>query len=105
MESVANLFCKNFTGTLIEDPVLEPYFITCESGMYTVSKKRLNSNGTLKYSDIYYPATLEGCLLRIAKEKLTDGQVFDSVQKYIDEWHKITDNIFSVVQKAGIQNL
>lgn len=93
MRSVKEVLGPTFKGTIIEDPVLEPYFIQ-NSGGFTVSKKREDANGDIKYKDICYPSTFTSCLEHIAKAQLhEDGKMFSSIQEYIDAWKKVSRTI------------
>ena len=92
-----------FSGTLIEDPALEPFFITADQGGgYTIHKKRVDSKGQLKFSDICYPGTIETCLLRIIKEKLNEpGKAFDTLDKYFQRANEIAQEIRVALENRG----
>lgn len=106
MESVKSILKKSFKGTVIEDPVLEPYFITNSAGSFAVSKKRLTSKGTLGFSDICYPSSFAGCLNTIAKEKIhEEGKIFESLKEYIDTWNEISGNIIRACKELNADKI
>lgn len=103
--SVLEILGPTFKGTVIEDPVLDPYFITY-SGGFTVSKKRLDPKGNLKYRDLCYPSSFLGCLDRIAKEKLhEDGTAYSTVQEYIEKWKEISNTLLDAYKNWEISNI
>lgn len=106
-DSIKTVLGPQFKGTVIEDPVLEPYFITNSGGgSFAVSKKRFDKNGTLRYSDVCFPSTFEGCLNVIAKEMLhEEGRVFESIQNYIDSWKEISDKIINAHKNWNVEKI
>lgn len=107
MKGVRDVLGPRFKGTLIEDPVLEPFFITQDAGGgFTVHRKRFNARGELKYSDVCYPVSFSACLSRIAKEKLGEpGKSFATIQEYLDRWKEICNEIENVYKNWGINQL
>ena len=103
------LLGPRFTGSVIEDEVMEPYFITCTAGScYTVSKKRIDKYGKLKYTEICYPCTLEGCLNRIAKEKVNGDngiKSYNSLREYVDSWQKTVDELSTALEKVKMKKI
>lgn len=85
----------NTKDVVIEDPVLEPYFIVnYAEGGWGVCKKRLSAKGELKYSDVSYPARFVKCLDEIAKSKLRDkGEHYTSIRNYIEDWKQVANLI------------
>lgn len=84
--------------TIIEDPAMEPYFITSTPGSgYTVfervtTNKNGNSNNYIKI--ISYPFNFNSALKTIAKHKLNSEQKqYNSLKEYVGKWEEISDTI------------
>lgn len=93
--SMLDLMGKTFKGIVITDPVLEPYFIIrYEDGAWAVAIKRTDYKGNIKFRADSYPATFEGCLKRIVREKAhEESQEFKTVREYIDYYNSVVDKI------------
>lgn len=87
--------------TVIEDPTLEPYFITTSSaGGYTVYEKvNRGKEGKPYLRTVCYPSTFNHALKVIAKEKLSTGETthYTSIQSYVDKWQEVTKSIETAV--------
>jgi hypothetical protein len=92
---------KTKSLTLIEDPSLEPYFITKDDYNYIVNikvqtnKDHFRSNGVAKQyekSIKFYP-NFKSALQYIAEEKLHNKRHYNSIQDFIDDYRKIESNI------------
>jgi hypothetical protein len=85
--------------TVIEDPILEPYFIVnATSGGYTVFERVNRGKDDRAYlRSVCYPSTFNYALKVIAKEKLNTGETtyYSSIQEYISKWESITKSIES----------
>ena len=83
--------------TVIEDTVLEPYFIVnSTSGGYTVFEKVNRGKDDRAYlRSVCYPSTFNHALKVIAKEKLntSENNHYTSIQEYISKWESITKSI------------
>lgn len=84
--------------TIIEDPALEPFFITNTPGNgYTVFERVTTSkNGkSNKYIKIIsYPSNFNYALKTIAKHKLnSDQKQYNSLKEYVGKWEEISDNM------------
>lgn len=83
--------------TVIEDAVLEPYFIVnSTSGGYTVFEKVNRGKDDRAYlRSVCYPSTFNHALKVIAKEKLntSENNHYTSIQEYISKWESITKSI------------
>ena len=79
--------------TLIEDPVMEPFFIThSPSGGYTVYERVNRGKDDKAYlRTVCYPATFNYALKAVAKELLNVNDVkhFKTVKDYIETWNSI----------------
>ena len=83
---------------LIEDPVLDPYFITnsISSGGYTVYERVVRGDRDKDYlRTVCYPSTFNFALKVIAKEKLSRGANthYKSLKEYVETWETITKSI------------
>lgn len=83
--------------TLIEDPVLEPFFIVnASSGGYTVYERVTRGKDDNEYlRTVSYPSTFNYALKVVAKEKLNTGDTthYSSIKQYVDKWEEITKSI------------
>lgn len=83
--------------TVIEDAVLEPYFIVnSTSGGYTVYERvNRGKEGKPYLRSVCYPSTFNHALKVIAKEKLNTGETtyYTSIKEYISKWESITESI------------
>lgn len=85
------------SDTIIEDPVLEPFFITnSQNGGYTVYERIEKSSNKKTYiRTVGYPSTFNHALKIVAKEKLNLGEKskFTTIKEYVDKWESITKSI------------
>ena len=86
--------------TIIEDPVMEPFFIThSSSGGYTVYERVNRGKDDKAYlRTVCYPSTFNYALRAVAKELLNFGGTkhFSTVKEYIDEWNSIQEKMESI---------
>jgi len=88
--------------TIIEDPVLEPFFVTRSSiGGFTVYERVVagtNKNSYIK--TISYPSKFKQALTVIATEQLNrhSGTTKFTLKEYIDRWDEISEKIRSTVK-------
>lgn len=84
----------------ITDPLLEPFFITKDEYSFTV-KQNVTSDAThfrakgkakTYEKSLYYFANFEQALQKIATLQ-SDGDNYDSLDKYINNYTKISTNI------------
>ena len=85
--------------TLIQDPVMEPFFISkSQSGGYTVYERVVKGNNNTEYiKTVSYPATFNAALKRVANEKLNNGEskVYN-LQEYVTRWENIQKEMLSI---------
>lgn len=93
--SMLTLMGKSFKGTVITDPVLEPYFIIrYDDGAWAVAIKRKDYKGNTKFRVDSYPANFEHCLKRIVREKVhEESQEFTTIKSYIDYYNSVVDKV------------
>ena len=78
--------------TVIEDPVMEPFFIAkSTSGGYTVYERVIKGENDTPYiKTICYPATFNHELKVVSRELLNTGKnYYTSIKDYIQEWKDI----------------
>ena len=85
------------TDTVIEDPAMEPFFITnSASGGYTVYERVIKGENNTPYiKTICYPGNFNYALKKVAEELLNSNKEYKSVKKYVDTYKNITDKITS----------
>jgi len=83
--------------TIVEDPILDPYFITKSTvGGYTVYQRVEKGTANTKYiKTINYPASFNSALKTIATQKLNhhDKLHYTSLKEYIATWREIEQGI------------
>lgn len=106
-QKLLDLLGKTFKGTLIQDKILDPYFIVrYADGGFGVMKSRQDSKGSLKFKVLSYPSTFLGCLDTIAKEKQHgEGQEYKSIQEYIESWKAISKTIINAYKNWGVESI
>ena len=86
--------------TVIEDPVMEPFFIAkSSSGGYTVYERVIKGENDTPYiKTICYPSTFNSALKKVAKE-LVNGKsnYYSSLKDYIGEWSEIQEKMTKLV--------
>ena len=93
--------------TLIEDPNLDPYYITKDENCYTVNirvvsdKNHFRSTGKSKtYSKaLTFHANFEQALERISKEKLHTKKHYKNLTDFLNEFKNIETNIKNYIEK------
>lgn len=81
------------TDTVIEDPAMEPFFITVpQVGGYVVYERVIkgeNNNSYLK--TVGYPSTFNHALKIVSRELINSGDKkhYTSIQSYLGEWEKV----------------
>jgi len=83
--------------TVIEDPIMEPFFIThSSSGGYAVYERvNRGKDGKPYLRTVCYPSTFNYALKSISKELLNIGNKkhFGTIKEYIEEWNSIEKNM------------
>jgi hypothetical protein len=86
--------------TIIQDPVMEPFFITkSQSGGYTVYERVVKGENNTEYiKTICYPGNFNFALKTIATEKLNSGEktIYSSLKDYISRWETIKKEMYSM---------
>jgi hypothetical protein len=83
--------------TVIEDPIMEPFFIThSSSGGYAVYERvTRGKDGKAYLRTVCYPSTFNYALRAISKELLNYGsnKHFSTIKEYIEEWNSIEQSM------------
>ena len=89
------------SDTIIEDTVLEPFFITnSQTGGYTVYERVSRGKENKEYlRTVAYPSTFDNALRIVAREKLHSGDKknYTSIKDCMERWRGITDSIKEAV--------
>jgi hypothetical protein len=78
--------------TVIEDPVMEPFFIAkSTSGGYTVYQRVIKGDNDTRYiKTVSYPATFNAALKTVSRELLNSkSNYYPNIKQYIKEWGTI----------------
>ena len=82
--------------TLIEDPVMEPFFISkSSSGGYTLYERVVKGDNNTSYiKTVCYPSTFNSALKATARELLNSRSVhYKTIKSYINEWRDIQEKL------------
>lgn len=93
--------------TLIKDPLIEPYFIGKDASSYTVyesmkignnNKGRGRKTRTKEgIKPISFHSNFASCLASIAKLKVDNRPVYNSISEYVAEWRRVKEEINQIV--------
>lgn len=91
---------KEYTR-FINDPVMEPYFISMDDNCMTVNIRvtpdaRYSDSGKEYTKIIGHYSNLASALKSIAKDK-TNSKSYDSLKEYIDEYKLLVENLNNIV--------
>lgn len=85
------------SDTVIQDPVMEPFFITkSQAGGYVVYERVTKGEKDTEYiKTICYPSTFNYALKKVAQEKLnsTDRSSYNSLKEYVGRWEEIMNEM------------
>ena len=83
--------------TLIEDPIMEPFFITkSSSGGYTVYERVNRGKDDKSYlRTVCYPSTFNYAIRAVSKELLNTAEKkhFTSIKEYINTWNEVQEKM------------
>jgi hypothetical protein len=88
--------------TIIQDPVMEPFFIAkSQSGGYTVYERVIKGENKTEYiKTVCYPSNFGGALKTVAREILNGDptkKVY-SLKEYANRWESIKNSLTSVLE-------
>lgn len=92
---------KEYTR-FINDPVMEPYFISMDDNCMTVNIKvtpdaRYSDSGKEYTKIVGHYSNLSSALKSIAKDKV-NSKSYDSIQSYINEYQTVIDNLNNTIK-------
>ena len=88
------------SDTLIQDPVMEPFFITrSQTGGYTVYERVVKGENNTSYiKTVSYPSNFGNALKCVAREVLNEsGKTYD-LKSYVDRWQSIKEYLTSILE-------
>lgn len=91
------------TETIIQDPQMEPYFITkSPKAGYAVYERVIKGDNKKEYIDcIGYFSSFSYCLKRVIREQVHSGpdapKSFSSMEEYLTRWEEITKRMEKLV--------
>ena len=85
--------------TIVEDPVMEPYFITrSQTGGYTVYERVIKGENNTEYiKTICYPGNFGYALKTIAEEKTNHSKNYSTIKDYVLKYKSYQDKITSIM--------
>src|SRR5210317_609197 len=88
------------SDTLIQDPVMEPFFITrSQTGGYTVYERVTKGENNTEYiKTISYPSNFGSALKTIAKEMLNEGGKTYDLKSYVKRWEDVKNSLTSILE-------
>ena len=86
--------------TLIQDPVMEPFFISkSQSGGYTVYERVVKGENNTEYiKTVSYPASFGGALKTVAKQILNEEGKTYSLKEYVERWEAVKNSLTSILE-------
>ena len=92
---------KEYTR-FINDPVMDPYFISMDDNCMTVNIKitpdaRYTDSGKEYTKVVGHYSNLASALKSIAKDKV-NSKSYDSIQGYINEYQTVIDNLNNTIK-------
>tara|TARA_R110002012_G_scaffold204105_1_gene373719 strand:- start:216 stop:518 length:303 start_codon:yes stop_codon:yes gene_type:complete len=86
--------------TIIEDPAMEPYFITrSQNHEYTVFERVIKGENNTPYlRTLGYPSQFRRALKMVMKELLDfkDQTKFNTLEEYFTKWEKINKSLMKL---------
>ena len=88
------------SDTIIQDPVMEPFFITrSQSGGYTVYERVVKGENNTEYiKTISYPSRFGNALKTVAQEKLNEGGQTYDLKSYVKRWETVKESLTSILE-------
>mgnify|MGYP001570593649 CR=1 FL=1 len=88
------------TDTLIQDPAMEPFFITrSQTGGFTVYERvNKGENNTEYIKTISYPSNFGNALQTVAREILNESGKEYNLKSYVKRWEDVKNSLLSIVE-------
>ena len=85
--------------TIVEDPVMEPFFITrWQTGGYTVYERVIKGENNTEYiKTVCYPGNFGYALKTIAEEKTNHSKNYSTIKDYVLKYKSYQDQITSIM--------
>jgi len=87
------------TDTIIQDPAMEPFFITrSQTGGFTVYERVIKGENNTEYiKTVCYPSNFGNALNAVAREILNEtGKTYD-LKSYVERWEEVKNSLNSIV--------
>lgn len=88
--------------TVIQDPAMEPFFITrSQTGGFTVYERVVKGKNDTNYiKTVCYPSNFNNALHKVAIEKLNSGNktIYNTLKDYVTRWESIKKELLSVLE-------
>jgi len=86
--------------TIIEDPVMEPFFITrSQTGGYTVYERVVKGENNTEYiKTLGYPSNFGSALKMVAREILNEGGKTYDLKTYVKRWEDVKNSLTSILE-------
>jgi len=88
------------SDTIIQDPVMEPFFITrSQTGGYTVYERVVKGENSTEYiKTLGYPSTFGSAMKMVAREILNEeGKTYD-LKTYVERWENVKNSLTSILE-------
>ena len=88
------------SDTVIQDPVMEPYFITrSQTGGYTVFERVIKGDNNTDYiKSLGYPSNFGSAMKMVAREILNEeGKTYD-LKTYEERWENVKNSLTSILE-------
>jgi hypothetical protein len=88
------------TDTLIEDKVMEPYFVTRSStGSFTVYERVIKGENDTEYiKTLGYPSNFGNALKMVARELTNEEGKSFTLKEYYNRWESVKDSLTSIME-------
>ena len=88
------------SDTVVQDPAMEPFFITrSNNNGYTVYKRVVKGENNTEYiQTISYPSNFGNALRTVAREILNEeGKTYD-LKSYVERWEEVKNSLTSILE-------
>jgi|TARA_B110000977_G_C11035737_1_gene476999 hypothetical protein len=88
------------TDTLIQDPAMEPFFITrSQTGGFTVYERVVKGENNTEYiKTISYPSNFGNALKTVTTEIVNEGGKTYNLKNYVERWESVKNSLLSIVE-------
>ena len=88
------------SDTVIQDPVMEPFFITrSQTGGYTVYERVVKGENNTEYiKTLGYPSNFGSALKMVAREIVNEGGKTYDLKTYVKRWEDVKNSLTSILE-------